>query len=276
MNTKKAVGPALVIAFLATLYSPTFIWLVRSWLSNPYYGHGFLIPLVSGFFVWRNRGQLKRAKPSHAGVMVLILGLSVYVAGFALRMHFLLALSLLIVLTGLSLYFFSGKATRSLMFPVWFLIFMIPLPFLNEIDYRLQSFSARVSAAIVKAIGIPVSVTGAEISLENSSFVIGLPCSGMNTLISLLALAAVFGYVLTGPLYKKGILFMLALPIAILANAFRIVLLLLVADHFGTEAATGFFHGFSSLLLFLVAFLLLVLLSRLLRLSFRGPVSGGR
>ena len=84
---------------------------------------------------------------------------------------------------------------------------------------------------------------------------VGLPCSGMNTLIALLALVAIFVYLLRGSFYKKVIVFMLAFPLAILANVFRISSLLLVANHLGAEAAEGFFHGFSSLLFFLLAFL---------------------
>jgi len=62
-------------------------------------------------------------------------------------------------------------------------------------------------------VGIPVAITGAEIRLEESTFIIGLPCSGMNTLISLLALAAIFGYFLKGRFYKKAVLLTIAIPV---------------------------------------------------------------
>ena len=134
----------------------------------------------------------------------------------------------------------------------------------------LQSISATGSASIVQAIGIPVTRTGAEIHLPEAAFTIGMPCSGMNTLISLLALVTLLLYFLKAPFYKKASLFLLAFPIAILANIFRIVLLLVIAYFWGTEVAMTFFHGFSSLLLFLVALLLLFLLSRLFGCSYRG------
>jgi exosortase len=273
MSHKRFVGPALVIAFLALLYSPTFVWLVRSWLSNSYYHHGFFIPLISVFFAWRSREELERNEPSRVGLLGLVIGLVIYVIGFGLGMQFLSALSLLITLAALVLYFYGGKALRLMMFPIGFLLFMIPPPFLSDIGYWLQSFSVTNSAAIAQAMGMPVTTTGSEIHLENSTFVVGLPCSGMNTLIALLALAAVLAYILSGPLYRRTILFLMALPIALFANVFRIVSLLLVANYWGTEAATGFFHGFSSLLLFLVALGCLVLLGKLLGCSFRGDTS---
>ena len=150
------------------------------------------------------------------------------------------------------------------------LIFMIPLPFLDSVGNWLQSLSAQWSAAVIGAIGIPVAITGAEIRLEESTFIIGITCSGMNTLISLLALAAIFGYFLKGRFYKKAILLGIAVPIAILANLARIVSILVIANYYGTEAAMRFFHSYSSVLLFVVAFLCLVVFSRLLGLTFRG------
>ncbi len=109
-----------------------------------------------------------------------------------------------------------------------------------------------------------------EIRLEESTFIIGLPCSGMNTLISLLAVAAIFGYFLKGRFYKKVILLTTAIPIAILANLLRIVSILVIANYYGTEVAMRYFHSYSSILLFVVAFLCLVIVTKLLRFRFRG------
>jgi exosortase len=275
VKMRRIIGPLLVFAFLCLLYWDTFIWLGESWLSNPYYGHGFLIPVVSVFVAWRKRGELQSRAPSSIGAVLLALGLLVYIMGFFWYMRFLQAFSFLIVLYALIHYFYGPGATRAMTFPLCLLVFMIPPPFLNEFGYHLQSFSAHHSASLVGAIGIPVTTLGAEIGLEDSTFVVGLPCSGLNTFISLLALAAIFVYLLTGPFYKKAILLALAFPIAILANVLRIASLLLIADHFGAKAATGFFHGFSSLLFFLIAFLCLVVLARLLKCSIILPVRGG-
>ena len=131
-----------------------------------------------------------------------------------------------------------------MLFPIGFLIFMIPLPFIASLAVPLQSVSAHWSAAGAQASGIPVTRTGAEIYLPGAAFTIGLPCSGMNTLISLLALAALLLYLLKAPLYKKVIIFILAFPIAIIANILRIVLLLVIAHLWGSDAAMSFFHGF--------------------------------
>ena len=273
MKAKKVIGISLVAILLCLLYFQTFIWLVNSWLSHSYYSHGFLIPLVSGFIFWRKRHQLKQAKPFPLGILVIALGLSLYVAGLLSYFNFLSAISFLVVLGGLVLYFWGSKGLQSVLFPICFLIFMIPLPFLDSIGNWLQSLSAHWSAAIIGAVGIPVAITGAEIRLEESTFIIGLPCSGMNTLISLLALAAIFGYFLKGRFYKKAVLLTIAIPIAILANLLRIVSVLVIANYYGSEAAMSFFHSYSSILLFGVAFFCLAIFSRPLGFSFRGASS---
>ena len=105
--------------------------------------------------------------------------------------------------------------------------------------------------------------------MNGNPFNVGLPCSGMHSLISLLALAAVLAYVLTGSWPKKVTLFISTIPIAIVANSMRIVSLLLVANYYGIEAADtdAPFHSISSVLLFLVALIALILLSRALGLS---------
>lgn len=272
MKLKTIAIPLAIVAFLTLFYWPIFRWLVQSWLSNPYYSHGFLVPLVAGFFVWTKRHELKRKEPPIIGAFVLALGAYAYILGFVWDMRFLCAFSLLIVLSGVVLSLFGTKAIRSIVFPLCFLIFMIPLPFLQEIGFSLQSISVHSSAWFLGVMGLSVTTVGAEIHLGDTAFTIGLPCSGINTLIALLALAAVYAYLLTGPVYKRGILFAIALPIAILANVLRITSVILVANYHGTDVAMGFFHDFSSVLFFLIAFLCLVLLGRLLGCKLRFPI----
>ena len=260
----KFAAPALVVVLLLVLYVPVFIWLVGVWLASPYFGHGFLIVPISGFIVWWKRKELALGEPSSLGLPVLVVGVVLYIWGFLSLMRFLSALSLIVVLLGLVLYIGGKKFARTLAFPVLFLVFAIPLPFLDGLGIFLQSLTTRLSAAAVDIMGFSVAVTGAEIRLPNSAFVIGLPCSGMSTLISLLMLAALLGYLLKGGVYKRGLLFLLAFPVAIFANTVRVVSLLLIGYHWGVDVAMTYFHDYSSLVFYLVAMLFLGLTARLL------------
>ena len=255
----------LTVGLLSVFYLRTFIWLFYSWLEDPAYSHGFLVPLIAGFIIWKKRHAL-HITPFGAGIFVFALGLFIYAVSFFWKAPFGLAVSFLIVISGLILYLGGKEAMRSLLFPVCFLFFAIPLPFLPSVANILQSFSAHYSALVIGMLGIPVTTIGAEIHLEKCFFVIGAPCSGMHTLISLLALAAIFAYFIRcpSPLYRKSILFFSAIPIALMANISRIVAILLIANHYGSEAAMRFFHDYSSILLFAIAFLCLAICSRCL------------
>ena len=264
MKRKTIFIVLVAIAVIGLLYWPTIRWLVQSWISNSYYSHGFLVPLIAGFIVWTKRSQLKAGDPSIIGAFVVTLGALAYIQGLVWAMRFLSAFSLLIVLSGLSLLFFGTRATRAIMFPLSFLIFMIPLPFIQELGFSLQTISIHSSAWLVRVLGLTVTTVGPEIHFGDTVFTIGLPCSGINTLIALLALAAVYVYLLSGSIYKRAILFVIAFPLAIGANILRISSLILIAKYHSVEAASGFYHDISSPLFFLIAFLFLILFGRIL------------
>ena len=257
-----------ITLLLALLYFRTFRWLVNTWLTDPYYSHGFLVLIVSCFFAWRAlrtaNGQNEiKTEPYKNGLVIFAFGLFLYVIGFIKVFPFLSALSFLFTTSGLILYFYGKPVMRASLFPIAFLIFAIPLPvvFLNKVAHTMQALAARYPASLLELLGIPVTRVGAEIHLTDASFIIGLPCSGMNSLISLLALAALFIYLLNCPLYKKATLFCLAVPIAILANMLRVTSLLLIANAYGAETASGFYHTLFSPLLFIIAFIFLILIS---------------
>ncbi len=270
MNTVKLLLLLSVTAGILILYLPIMAWLVNSWLNNPFYSHGFLIPAVSAFIAWRNLSSLERADAVSGdfdfyspGFGILSLGLALLVLGYLRGVPSLGALSFLFTMSGVVLYLYGRGVMRSVFFPIAFLIFAIPPPgvLLDAIASHLQTISATYSAAIVMQLGIPVDRVGAEIHLRNTSLVVGLPCSGMNSVIALLALSALFVYLLKCSWYKKTALVLASIAFAIFANILRIVFLLLLGNSYGAETATGFFHTLFSPLLFIIAFLFLILLS---------------
>jgi exosortase len=143
------------------------------------------------------------------------------------------------------------------------------MPFLINISYYLQIITTHSSAAIANIFGIDTAITGNQIDLANASFVIGTPCSGINSLISLSALGALLAFLVNGSFQKKVVLFLSAIPIAIIANTVRIGSMLIIADTWGFESAATFFHGISGILVFLIAVGLLIFLARILGCNFR-------
>ncbi len=266
---KDLIGGLTVLILVVVLFWSTFAWLVYNWLNNSYYSHGFLVPLISGFFLWRKREAFRPEErdPSNLGLLVLGISLVVYLVSQVWQAYHLSALALIGLLAGFALYFLGERATRRIAFPLAFLLFMIPLPFINRLSPALESLTARSSTWLVNVLGIPATNLGSQIQLQNSSFVVGAACSGLNSVVALATLVAIFIYVLEGSLRAKIILLAMAVPIALAANIFRVSSLLVIAHFFGAEVGMRYFHDYSSLVLFLLAFLLLILVGRLVGCS---------
>ncbi len=261
----------LVVALAVTIifYAPVLTWLVRCWLDDPYYHHGFLIPIISGVILWLRRARLPVGEKSAAGAIIFATGLALYGAGFFLHSPSLAAFSFLIAIWGVISYFCGVRRGRPFAFPILFLIFMIPLPFLSELSGYLQNIATHSAAAMARVAGTSTTTLGNQIILPSADFVVGEPCSGMSTLISLLALAAILVFLLDGKHYRRAILFLLAFPIAIAANALRVASILVIADRASVDLAMSLFHSFSGVILFLIALSLLILFSWLLGCKFK-------
>ena len=255
---------AATIGLILVIYSKTLIWLVTAWWSDPYYSHGILVPLISGYLIWTKRAELSelQKEPSSLGIPVIVAGLLIHGVGLFQTIRFASAISIVIVLAGIILFIYGNEVMKSLLFPVAFLVFMAPMPFSPVIGAALQAPSAGLAATLISALGIPATVTGAEIRLTECAFEVGAPCSGLRSIISLLTLAALYAYLLEGSIVMKAAVFLSALPIAVAANVLRITTILLVANAYGSDVAMRFFHDFSSLLLFSISLIGLLIVGR--------------
>ena len=126
-------------------------------------------------------------------------------------------------------------------------------------------FTGVCSGALVRFLGLDITIIGNAITLPNADLVIGAQCSGINSMITLTSLNALVAYVLAGPLWGRLAVVLLAIPLAVAGNILRVANLLFVARAWGAEAAFQFYHTYSGLLFFLLALLLLIPLTRLLR-----------
>jgi exosortase len=164
--------------------------------------------------------------------------------------------SMLVVLGGIILFLLGKECFKTLLFPLAFLIFMIPIPsvLMDRITFPMQLFASKVAARSLDLIGIPVLREGNIIQLANTSLEVAEACSGIRSLISLLALSVVFAYFSQNTTWKRIVLVLSTFPIAIIANAARVTGTGILAHHYGDQVAQGFFHGFSGWILFVVAF----------------------
>jgi len=144
-------------------------------------------------------------------------------------------------------------------FPIVFLLFMIPWPaiILNALTLPLQLLAARLSTSSLQMMNLPVYREGNVIFLPHATLEVVEACSGIRSLVSLLALAVMFAYMTQRHIWKMAVLVVSATPIAIIANAFRIWGTGVLAHVYGPQAAEGFYHTFAGWLVFVIAFVLL-------------------
>jgi exosortase len=180
-------------------------------------------------------------------------------------MHVVSALALIMVAWGLVLTFVGVRAARVLAFPSVFSALAIPLPWIEQFSPSLEAFIARWATICVRAIGVVASNVGAQVQLASQSFTVGAPCSGLRSIVALLTLTVLFVYMVRGPWWGKLVLLVAALPIAVAANLLRVSSLFWIADTFGADAGLRYYHTFSSPVLFMTAFGLLLAGSRILR-----------
>lgn len=254
----------IFIAAIGIFYYNTFGWLIDSWINNEYYSHGFLVPVVSGYIIWNMRKELAATekKQSQMGLVLFTGGVILQGTSVLWTIRFLSGISLLVTISGVILYLFGWEFIKKISFPLLFLVLMIPLPFVDIVAPPVQTVSAVASSNMANLFGIPVQRDGLVLNIPAGSFEVGLPCSGLNSIISLLTIGVIFAFILEGGILMKFTILMSSIPLALAGNIVRITSVLAVANTYGQEAALGYFHDFSSLLLFSVALMGLFLTGR--------------
>lgn len=257
-GVRVTVALSVVVLLLVALYQVILRDLVWQWWDDPNYSHGFLVAPFSGLLIWLRRRELAALEPrgSWLGLPVLLLGIGTLILGEVGAEFFLMRTSLIILIAGLVLFHLGAPVLRVLAFPLAFLLFMVPLPALafSAIAFPLQRLAAQNSASMLELLGVPVLLDGNIIYLSHISLGVTEACSGIRSLISLLALAVAWAYLTLRSPWAFAALVLSALPITIVANAGRVVATGLVGQWFGVEYARGIFHTFSGWVIFVIAF----------------------
>ena len=250
------------------LYFPTFHMFIYDWSNDENYSHGFLVPLIVGYLVWTKREKLQQLtpQPSLWGLVVLLLGVSIYLVGTIGAEWFLKRSSLIVVLGGLILYLYGLEFLKTLLFPLIFLIFMVPLPAIiyKSVAFQLQLLVSKIAAQVIALVGIAVHRNGNILEVSTGPLAVEEACSGMRSIMALLALSSLFAYLISRSKLKQAILIASALPIAVVTNIIRVTATGIFAYYFGREVAEGMLHQSFGWIVFMIAFILLFLLSKLL------------
>jgi exosortase len=270
ISKKVMFGVAAPAACFVILYYQVIAKLVSDWYNDDNYSHGFLIVPISLYFVWERRAELKEAarNPSVWGLVIVAGSLAMLLAGILGSELFLPRLSMLGVLAGAVLFVFGWNHFRILILPITFLLLMIPIPAIifNHIVFPLQLFASQFGEGALVACHIPVFREGNVIHLANTSLEVAEACSGIRSLVSLLSLGIVYGYIMDSRLWMRIVLSAATVPIAIVANGIRVAGTGVAAHFYGPEAAEGFSHTFSGWIVYIAAAIMLFILHRIILL----------
>lgn len=264
----------LALLLVGLLYRGVVPEMARQWCQDENYSHGFVVPFIAGYFIYERRRQLAEltVEPWWPGMILFLGGLLQLVIGWLGTEFFTMRSSLIVTLAGLTLYFFGKKMFRLMLLPLCYLFFMVPLPYIlyDSIAFPLKLFVTRVSIYFLKLVGVVVVREGNVIMLPLTTLEVADACSGIRSLVSLLALAVAYAFYLRVPPARRVLLILSSVPIAIAANSIRVIGTGLLAQYWGAQAAEGFFHEFAGMAVFLVAIVSLVAVGALVAAEGKG------
>lgn len=261
-----------ILLGLLALYAPTYQGLFTGiWGSGGDQAHGPIVLMVVLFLFWQNRQSLLPNAASTfpiLGSTSLVFGLLLYVVGRSQAIVMLDIGSQIFVFTGLILLTRGLPALKAMWFPIFFILFMIPLPgvFLDAVTMPMKMAVSYVAEHILFWFGYPVARTGVILQIGQYQLLVADACAGMHTLISLEALGLLYlNLVKHNSVFRNITLAVLIVPISFTANVIRVMVLTLVTYYFGDAAGQGFVHGFAGMVLFIVALTLIMSVDSLLQ-----------
>ena len=264
----KIAGAVLLFA----TYWKSLCWLAGRWRYDPYYSHGALVFIVSLCLVWHLRRKLVSVAPrgNAAGIALIVLAAFLHLLG--IRGDFLLisAFSLLLLIAGLILTSWGWERLKLLSFPLAFVLFALPLPYvlIQKVSLKLQLITSGLVTVIWSFLGLPIRRYGVHLEFASFSLTVADACSGLRSIICIIALGTLIAYLASGRFLRRISFPVAGVSIALGANLLRIISTALIGELFGGETATAFFEHFSGFLFFGMAFFLMIALAKALGCSF--------
>ncbi|MCH8180573.1 MAG: exosortase B [Proteobacteria bacterium] len=274
------VNPVVVgvlIVGLLSLFVPTYVTLSEEVWNNDAHGHGPLILGVSLWLLWHDRLRILDGEPRPdllSGFALLALGLLVHVAGHSQGINMFTTLAQPIVFGACLLLLHGWQALRRAWFPLFFMLFMVPLPevAVQAITMPLKQAVSWATEWLLYVAGYPIARSGVTLSIGPYQLLVADACSGMNSLLTLESLGLLYMRLMNYQSRWRNTLLAIAIvPTSFIANVTRVIILVLVTYHQGDEVGQGFVHSFSGLVLFTVSLVSIYFIDRVLGLWFKAP-----
>lgn len=252
------VQAAILLFLVWLLYGHVVVNLVRQWCTDPNYSHGIFVPIGCGLLIWTNRVSWKgrTRRPSAFGILLIAAAMAMLAVGTLGAEEFLPRASLVVLLGGLLVYFAGWEMFSAVKAPWLTLFLMIPLPAIvfNQFALPLQLLASRSACTVLDLLQVPALREGNIIKLPSMSLDVVEACSGLRSLMSLITVAVLYSLFFERRVWMRCLMVVLAIPVAVVANALRIVVAALIAQYFNAQLAEGFFHALSGIVLFVLSF----------------------
>lgn len=261
MSRNDKIKIVILVLLWAVTFYPLYPGLFREWIDNSDNSHAFIVPLVALYFIRQREKALQSAHVSTSalGGGLLALSLFLYIVSSAGGIVFPARVAMVTSLFGLVWFCLGKDFIHKLAFPIAFLIFMVPVPYslISMVSLPLQLMATDVSAAIIGNCSIPVYREGNMLYFLQTQLEVAEACSGIRSVMSLTMISFIFCFLSRDGWWRKVILVIAAVPIAIAANIFRVAGTGVLAHFYGDRVARGFLHQFSGIAIFAFGFALL-------------------
>lgn len=260
---------ALLAGLIIFLYYPEIRFLTDQWLHTYEFSHGFLVLLISCYIVWRKRNILRSTpvEPNLKSFFIVLFGIALLLIGYTAFEPFAKRFSLIIIIIGLVYFLLGTKIVKILLFPLGYLIFAIPPPHIvfKSLAVNLRIIDAKATYSIINLLGIPIVREGPSLHLPNITLVVADFCTGILSLIALSAVAVLYAYMSQKHIISKTLLIMIAIPIAIMGNILRTVLVVILAYFYGESALNNAVHVLQGTVNFILTLVMLFILGNLVK-----------
>lgn len=259
----------VLVLVLGAVYHSIVYEMMLDWKKDDNYSHGFLVPFIAGYLAYMRKDDLLAAvvRPCNAGLGIVVAGLAVLFLGWLGTEYFTMRSSLVIIMAGSMLYLLGWDVFKILLAPLCYLLLMVPIPYIiyDAAAFPLKLLVTKVSVLSMKALGVVVWQEGNILMFPNITLEVADACSGLRSIMSLLALGAAYAFVLHTKTRDRVILILSTLPIAVFTNCLRVIATGILAQYYGSAAAEGFFHEFAGLFVFGAAVVMFVALGTFLK-----------
>ena len=257
---------------IATARHSLFRWLDTRWTGD--YAYGAFLPLASLAVLWMRRRELAAARrqTDWRGAPLVLLALALHWMGVLAQQPRISAVGFILLAWSIPFLLYGWDLARWLLFPCGYLFLAIPLNFIEDMTAPLRLFATVVSAAVLNGFGLEVQRVGAGLfSGAGNSFAFNVApeCSGLRSLLAMTALRGFSAWYSQKTPAKKWTLFLCSVPVAIVANVCRVILVVVVAAFLGQETAMDLWHDYSGYPIFLIGIVLMLSIDRLLNTDYR-------